>query len=96
MRQYLITMVTIAALAAAILALAQPPAAHAGPLCEVRSSAHIAKYGGLAKDSADHIARGELPTCDPNPPQESKPAADKHRDNDDDGKSRFCRKKWFC
>ena len=70
-----------------------------GALCEVRSDAHIAKYGGLAKDSAEHIARGELPTCDPNPPQEaqSHQAESSQYDSDEPGKkSRYCRKKWYC
>ncbi|AXH48849.1 membrane protein [Mycobacterium phage Steamy] len=80
----------IAAVAVAIIVLASPPA-HAGPLCEARGQTHIDRHGGLAKDSADHIARGELPTCDPNPEAKS--------DNSsgyDDKKSRYCRKKWYC
>jgi hypothetical protein len=61
-------------------------------LCEHRSAAHIAKYGGLKKDSAEHVAKGELPTCDPNPK-----ASESKRDNDKhDDKSRYCKRKWYC
>ncbi|QBP31098.1 hypothetical protein SEA_REFUGE_80 [Mycobacterium phage Refuge] len=91
MTRILSAMTLIAALAVAILVLSGAPAAHAGPLCEHRSEAHIAQYGGLLKDSADHVARGELPTCDPNPESsqdDSQP--------DDDSKSRYCRKRWYC
>jgi len=90
----------IAALCAAVLVGNAPAViseASAGPLCEHRSKAHIEKYGGLAKDSAEHIARGELPTCDPDPepdkPREAKRGNDDHKD---DGKSRYCRKHWYC
>jgi hypothetical protein len=76
------------------MALATAYEADAGPLCEVRSAAHIAKYGGLAKDSAEHVARGELPTCDP---AESSEASHASQSNDDrDGKSRYCKRRWFC
>ncbi|QLF84465.1 hypothetical protein SEA_TOPANGA_73 [Mycobacterium phage Topanga] len=72
--------------------------ASAGPLCEHRGAAHVERYGGLAKDSADHIARGELPTCDPYAEQsrERKASHDNDNDRDRDRKSRFCRKHWFC
>ncbi|UJD20917.1 hypothetical protein SEA_ZIMMER_79 [Mycobacterium phage Zimmer] len=91
MTRILSSMVMIAALAVAILVLAGAPAAHAGPLCEARGQAHIDKHGGLLKDSADHVARGERPTCDPNP--ESSQDDSSH---DDGGKSRHCRKHWYC
>ena len=83
---------TLTALAA--MALATPDDAHAvTPLCEARGQAHIEKHGGLAKDSAEHVIRGELPTCDPNPDKASSPP--QHEDKHDD-KSRYCKRKWFC
>ncbi|USL89210.1 hypothetical protein SEA_POOMPHA_80 [Mycobacterium phage Poompha] len=75
------------------------PEASAGPACEARGAAHVERYGGLAKDSADHIARGELPTCDPYADQSRERKAshdDDDNDRDRDRKSRFCRKHWFC
>ncbi|AFQ97389.1 site-specific recombination directionality factor RDF [Mycobacterium phage Rebeuca] len=87
-----------ALLGAALLAggLGIAPAS-AAPLCEHRGAAHVERYGGLAKDSADHIARGELPTCDPYAEQSREPKArDNDNDRDRDRKSRFCRKHWFC
>jgi hypothetical protein len=92
-RRLLATLVLIAAVAVGVLAITQAPAAHAGPLCEARGQAHIDRHGGLAKDSADHIARGELPTCDPNPPKDT--AKPNYSDHDDE-KSRYCKRKWFC
>lgn len=78
-----------AAIISAAVALASK--SDAAPLCEVRSSAHIAEYGGLWKDSAEHVARGELPTCDPNPD-----AAQQGGGQEEDTKSRYCRKHWYC
>ncbi|QXN73921.1 membrane protein [Mycobacterium phage Eaglepride] len=91
----------IAALVAAaftLLGLVTATPASAGPLCEHRGIAHVERYGGLAKDSADHIARGELPTCDPYAEQsrETKASHDDDNDRDRDRKSRFCRKRWWC
>jgi hypothetical protein len=61
------------------------PAAAAVPLdCEPRSATHIAQHGGQAADSAWHVARGERPTCD---------RSDRH---DDERKSRYCRRHWYC
>lgn len=61
--------------------------------CEHRSAAHIAEHGGLAADSAWHVAHGDLPTCG-----EASSTADRdtNRDNDNEGKSRYCRKHWIC
>lgn len=42
--------------------LVTAPAA-TGSGCEPRSSKHVLEHGGLAADSAWHVARGELPTC---------------------------------
>lgn len=66
--------------------------------CAQRSAAHIAKHGGLAADSAWHVANGELPTCG----SESSGGGGNWTSNerssskDDDGKSRFCRARWWC
>lgn len=73
------------------------PEAKAVP-CEVRSAAHIAKHGGLAADSAWHVANGELPTCGEERTY-SAPASqedDRAQQRSDEGKSRYCRKRWFC
>lgn len=64
--------------------------AAAAPLCEVRSDAHIAEHGGFYADSAYHVTHGELPTCN---------GTDSARQGDkpnDDSKSRYCRKHWYC
>lgn len=74
-------------------ALVSAYGADAAPLCEHRGEAHIAKHGGLLKDSAEHVARGELPMCDPSPQGQT---AQRVNNNDRDGKSRFCRKRWYC
>jgi len=63
-----------------------------GALCEVRSEAHYEKHGGLVADSAWHVSRGELPTCQPSERQE----ASRDKSEDGDKKSRYCRKRWFC
>ncbi|ARQ94672.1 membrane protein [Mycobacterium phage Journey13] len=78
-------------MAAAGLVSAGP--AVAGPLCEYRSQAHIAEHGGFNADNAWHIARGQLPSCDESPRRE---ARQDNNDRRDDGKSRFCRKRWYC
>ncbi|AFU20704.1 hypothetical protein SEA_CHUPACABRA_80 [Mycobacterium phage Chupacabra] len=93
--------IVTALIAPALLAigvLVGTPEASAGPACEARGAAHVERYGGLAKDSADHIARGELPTCDPYAEQQREPERKASHDNDRDRdrKSRFCRKHWFC
>ena len=86
-----------AVLAAAATFFAPGVIAQAVP-CEVRSAAHIAEHGGLAADSAWHVANGQRPTCgdqakaSPAPA----PAASENKDRDDEGKSRYCRKRWFC
>ncbi|AQT28478.1 site-specific recombination directionality factor RDF [Mycobacterium phage Pistachio] len=83
-------------LAALGLLLLTPVSAQASPTCEYRSAAHIAEHGGFAADNAWHIAHGDLPTCDPEPERGSvQPSTDNYQDRDE-GKSRFCRKHWFC
>lgn len=80
-----------------VLAFIADADAHASP-CEVRSAAHIAKHGGLAADSAWHVANGELPTCGEERTY-SAPASqedDRAQQRSDEGKSRYCRKRWFC
>lgn len=64
-----------------------------GALCEVRSVAHQEAHGGLHADSTWHVSRGELPTCGA---EGSTAGASSHDEKDQDGKSRYCRKKWFC
>ena len=61
--------------------------------CEYRSAKHVAEHGGLAADSAWHVANGELPTCDPGGQDRAKRSSG---DGGKDGKSRFCRKRWWC
>ncbi len=63
--------------------------------CEHRSAAHVAEHGGLAADSAYHVSHGELPTCN----EERKTSSDTNNNKDkskSDGKSRYCRKHFFC
>ena len=70
-----------------------------GALCEVRSEAHIERHGGLAADSAWHVANGERPTCGQEGAVKApERAVDESFDNErgDESKSRFCRRKWFC
>ncbi|QFG08674.1 hypothetical protein PBI_VANISOA_82 [Mycobacterium phage Vanisoa] len=85
----LLTTALVAGMVGAGLVAGSGPAS-AAPLCEVRSSAHIAEHGGLMADSAYHVAHGDLPTCDTS---DSARQGDKPRE---DNKSRFCRKRWYC
>lgn len=65
-----------------------------GALCEVRAEAHYEAHGGLVADSLYHVAQGERPTCGA---EETPAYVSSHDENrNDDGKSRYCRKKWFC
>lgn len=52
-----------------------------GAMCEVRSIAHTAEHGGLWADSAWHVARGELPTCE----RSSDTGSSSRSNRDDDG-----------
>lgn len=66
--------------------------------CEHRSAVHVAEHGGLAADSAWHVAHGDLPTCDTSA---SEPYTHERLDSSSDEKgkgkkSRFCRRHWFC
>jgi hypothetical protein len=70
-----------------------PQVASADAACEFRSAKHVAEHGGLAADSAWHVANGELPTCDPDSKQRAKRS---DGDGGKDKKSRFCRKRWWC
>jgi hypothetical protein len=87
--RFLLMMAVGASLAGMLL---HPPAAKAVP-CEHRSEAHVADHGGLAADSAWHVANGQLPTCGDG--GGSTQRAEEPRDSDE-GKSRYCRKRWFC
>lgn len=60
-------------------------------LCEHRSSAHVAEHGGMVADNAWHVSHGDLPTCDT-----SEQRHDSSDDNDDEPKSRYCRRHWYC
>ncbi|AAN01829.1 hypothetical protein SEA_BUZZBUZZ_74 [Mycobacterium phage BuzzBuzz] len=83
----------IAAMLAALGLLLTPAPAQAGPTCEHRSAAHIAEHGGINADSAWHVAHGQLPTCDHS--SSGGEARNSNGDNDNE-KSRFCRKRWYC
>lgn len=88
--RFLALLATLGALTGA--ALVPAPEADAMP-CAHRSAAHVAEHGGTAADSRYHLAQGELPTCGD---EASSARENNHRDKDDDGKSRFCRRHWFC
>lgn len=79
---------------------ATTPPAHAAPLCEPRSAAHAAEHGTtVAADSRYHVARGELPTCEAQSQSRdsgSSSSSNGSYSNEDEGKSRYCRKRWFC
>ena len=63
-----------------------------GALCEVRLPVHYEEHGGLWADSAYHVSNGERPTCR----EESATPASSSSEERDEGKSRYCRKRWFC
>lgn len=63
--------------------------------CEHRSAAHVAEHGGLAADSAYHVAHGELPTCGNGERKASSETKNNDKPKSDD-KSRYCRKHFFC
>lgn len=69
-----------------------------GVLCEVRSVAHQDAHGGLRLDSSWHVAHGERPTCDGGDTGLSGPVSvpSDTNDYDDNDKSRYCRRHWFC
>lgn len=80
---------------------ASVPRSYAGPLCEARSAAHAAEHGTtVAADSRYHVARGELPTCEAQPQQRqenrSSSSSNSSKSYEDEGKSRHCRKHWYC
>jgi hypothetical protein len=64
-----------------------------GVLCEVRAEAHYEKHGGLFADSAYHVSQGERPTCGA---EETPQTVSSPDETSDEGKSRYCRKRWFC
>jgi len=88
-----LTLVAVILGTAAVLLLVAPEAG-ASP-CEHRSSRHISEHGGLAADSAWHVAHGQLPTCGQEASRQR--AEDGSRKSEErDRKSRFCRKRWWC
>jgi len=72
--------------------LMQPADAKADVACEVRAETHYEAHGGLTADSLYHVSKGERPTCGS---EESHTVITSH-DEPDDGKSHYCRKRWFC
>ena len=87
------TRVMLAAVIVVVSTVLSPSVATASVGCEYRSAKHVAEHGGLAADSAWHVAHGELPTCDPDGQDRAKRSSG---DGDRDKKSRFCRKRWWC
>ena len=88
--------VFLAALAAlGAMALADPGEVSAAP-CEYRTGSHVAEHGGLKADSAWHVAHGDLPTCGAENTSHRASESEESYDSDDDGKSRYCRKRWYC
>lgn len=97
-------------LALLLLMAFMPWPANAAPLCEQRTAAHIAEHGGLAADSAWHLANGDLPTCggqeqtrsnDRTGVEETRRGGGSDQsgpkwNDDDEPKSRYCRKHFFC
>ena len=84
-----------------ILFGATVPDADAAP-CVNRSTAHAVDNGTtVAGDSRYHVLRGELPTCGHEQAGQSSSGYNgetyrKSNDKRDGGKSRFCRKRWYC
>ncbi|AEJ93443.1 site-specific recombination directionality factor RDF [Mycobacterium phage Benedict] len=64
--------------------------------CIPRSETHVTKHGGLKADSAWHVANGELPTCDSRSHRSDTEKSSSEDTHDDERKSRFCRKRWWC
>jgi hypothetical protein len=88
--RFLALLATLGALTGA--ALVPAPEASAVP-CAPRSAAHVAEHGGMAEDSRWHVANGQLPTCNE---EASSARENDNPDRDRDGKSRYCRRHWFC
>lgn len=86
-----VTLILATGAAIAAMALAEPPEASAVTPCEHRSASHISSHGGLAADSAWHVANGQLPTCDTGSAAQRKDAPQQN-----ERESRFCRKRWWC
>lgn len=64
-----------------------------GAFCEVRAETHYEAHGGLTVDSLYHVSKGERPTCG----AEESPTSTSSRDESyDEGKSRYCNRRWFC
>ena len=81
--------------------------AEASPVCVHRSAAHAAEHGTTsAADSRSHVRNGERPTCGQENDGRSDSDRERQRDSngeffwpfedDRDGKSRYCRRRWFC
>ncbi len=93
--------IAIAGSVVALTAMFSPvwcPSAQAAPLvalCDHREPGHAAKHGGQLADDEYHLRRGESVTCSDDQSHEI-PKSDEHKDNDDNGKSRYCRRHFFC
>lgn len=88
----------IAALAAAGLAFAPAPTAHA---VSAACWAHLSKVDTAQTPAADrrfHLERGEFSPCSEADAGESsaRSTTSDNRGSADEGKSRYCRKHWFC
>lgn len=96
-----------AALAVGAVTVAQPATANAE--VSARCWAHLAEIPASQKTSAAgdvryHRARGEFSPCTEQEASEAdrsswgSSSSDDNRDNSrhDDGKSRYCKKRWFC
>ena len=91
MKAWSIALLVAAAFTGLGLVTSQP--AEAAP-CVHRGHSHIAQHGGLYADNAWHVSHGQPPSCDPGGDE---PASNQRDDRDDDDrKSRYCRKRWFC
>lgn len=90
-----------AALAVAVVPLAVPATAHSE--VSARCWAHLAEIPAGQKTTAAgdvryHLARGEFSPCSEQEAREVDGArsSEGERRNDDQGKSRYCKRRWFC
>lgn len=104
----MIRVVIATAVAFSFVSVAPVATADAG--CVHRGIGHADQHGGQAADDAYHIAHGEEPTCsgdgdyqgkreldNVNEPNVGKPPRWRSRSNsNDDQKSHYCRKHWYC
>lgn len=87
----------VAAITAGIVTVTNAPAAHA----EVSAAcwAHLAGKSTHVTPAADrryHLERGEESPCSEADAGWSTASSDSGHRHDDEGKSRYCRKRWWC